>query len=179
MELRQFRSTRYSVSDEGKIYSQRRELREKIPSDNGLGYLKVHLFENGIGQNFYVHRLVAECFIPNPNPQLYTQVNHRDGNKYNNHVLNLEWCTGQQNMQHSYAMELHRYVPKPHYWKPVIQISQAFIVERIWENCQAACMVFGCPHFVIYDICRKWPMRKLFGGYYWCFKEYLMPNGEV
>lgn len=59
-------------------------------------YVKIHL------DKFYpLHRLVAEHFLPNPDG--HTQVNHRDGNRYNNCADNLEWCTPRHNMLHAYA----------------------------------------------------------------------------
>lgn len=56
--------------------------------------------KNGVETNYLVHRLVAQAFIPNPENE--PQVNHIDGDKTNNHVDNLEWCTNSYNTWHSY-----------------------------------------------------------------------------
>lgn len=60
---------------------------------------------------FYVHRLVAEAYIPNPDS--YPQINHKDGNPRNNICTNLEWCTGKQNMQHAIRTGLKTYHHNP------------------------------------------------------------------
>lgn len=65
----------------------------------GKGYLSVMLYKNNKGRRHNVHRLVAEAFIPNLHN--LSQVNHIDGDKTNNRVDNLEWCTQSENMQHA------------------------------------------------------------------------------
>lgn len=68
------------------------------------GYKRVSITIQGKSREALVHRLVAGMFIPNP--MLYKEINHKDGNKANNHVDNLEWCTRSYNMKHAFAMGL-------------------------------------------------------------------------
>ena len=58
------------------------------------------------GSTFKVHRLMAETYLPNPNN--YPVVNHKNGNKQDNRVCNLEWCTSRQNALHSYKLGLSK-----------------------------------------------------------------------
>ena len=64
------------------------------------GYFRLGLTKDKKQRFFFLHRLVAQAFIPNPNN--YPIVNHIDGNKKNNNIKNLEWCTYQQNTNHAY-----------------------------------------------------------------------------
>lgn len=63
------------------------------------GYPGVKLLLSGGEKYVYIHRAVAEAFIPNPDNK--PQVNHKDGNKQNSSVDNLEWCTAKENMHHA------------------------------------------------------------------------------
>lgn len=67
------------------------------------GYLRLNLCVNNISKKFLVHRLVAETFIPNPDN--LPQVNHKDEDKTNNRVENLEWCTNDYNIHYGTALE--------------------------------------------------------------------------
>ena len=68
-------------------------------SDNGRGYLKCNLCEDGIRKTYHIHRLVANAFINNPDDKLC--VDHKDNNKANNHVSNLRFATSKENNQNS------------------------------------------------------------------------------
>ena len=81
----------YQVSNLGRI----RKENKIISPWTQLGYKIVVLWKNKKCKKFRVHRLVAEAFILNPNN--YTQVNHKDEDKSNNSVENLEWCTQKYN----------------------------------------------------------------------------------
>lgn len=69
---------------------------------NNRGYLRVRLCEFKVRNLYSIHRLVAEAFIPNPKNK--PCVNHKDGDKTNNCVENLEWCTYSENEQHSHKV---------------------------------------------------------------------------
>lgn len=73
-------------------------------TDGFGGYKKAVLYKGGKYENRYVHRLVAEAFLANPEEK--PQVNHKDGNKNNNASTNLEWCTRSENMLHAYRTGL-------------------------------------------------------------------------
>lgn len=97
---------RYEVSAQGEIrswyYGKKRldkPITRKLKVDKH-GYFVVCLKANGVSKTCTVHRLVAMAFLPNPNG--LTQINHKDGNKLNNAVQNLEWCSPQVNIQHAY-----------------------------------------------------------------------------
>ena len=70
-------------------------------------YTVVTYTESGKQTSYYVHRLVAEAFIPNPDDK--PQVNHKDGNPSNNNVENLEWVTSKENVAHAYEIGLIKY----------------------------------------------------------------------
>ena len=68
------------------------------------GYLTVRLSKKGKDSTIYVHRLLGFAFIPNPDAK--PMINHKDGNKLNNSISNLEWVTHAENMKHAYLIGL-------------------------------------------------------------------------
>lgn len=92
---------KYEISSFGRVkshaYTSVRFIREQLA---GKGYPKVSLRKDGKTQQHYIHRLVAEAFLDNPEQK--TEVNHIDGNKRNNHVQNLEWVSRKENQMHAF-----------------------------------------------------------------------------
>ena len=96
------------VSDSGIILSYKKgDWFELKQNESNFGYLRV-----GVGHSNpqFVHRLVAQTFLHNPDPEWLTTVNHIDGDKKNNFVENLEWMTQADNNRHAWALGLK--VPK-------------------------------------------------------------------
>lgn len=95
------KSIQYFNHANNKIYPRNKLLKPLI---NEKGYFRVDLFKLGKTKRCRIHRLVAEAFIPNLNN--FPEVNHIDGNKSNNRVDNLEWCTHKHNMKEAYRLGL-------------------------------------------------------------------------
>lgn len=87
----------YEVSNKGNVRNVRRNTLLRLPKNNNR-YIRVSLCKNGIKTGLTVHRLVAGAFIPNPDN--LPEVNHKDEDKTNNRVENLEWCDHKYNMNY-------------------------------------------------------------------------------
>lgn len=99
---------RYEVSDHGRV-RRTKTLKVLTPIVNPYGYLKVRCRVDGVVKNIYNHTLVARYFVSGQRPG--TQVNHKDGDKRNNHFKNLEWCTPKQNINHAWKSGLASSAP--------------------------------------------------------------------
>lgn len=95
--------THYRVSNYGRLFSK---VRNKIlsPQVHKTKLWRVRLCVNYIKYSRSVHRLVAQAFIPNPDNK--PEVNHKDGNRLNNCLSNLEWVTKVENMKHAVETKL-------------------------------------------------------------------------
>ena len=98
----------YQISNKGRVKSlnYKRTGKEKILklSSDTNGYKKITLFKNSKRKTYSIHKLVAEAFLPNPDN--LPVVNHKDENKLNNNVENLEWCTQEYNVKYSLSKKI-------------------------------------------------------------------------
>lgn len=147
----------YQVSNLGRIKSKPREgtkggIIKQFLIDR---YMKVHLYNNGIRGFYFIHRLVAKAFIPNPDNK--PQVNHINGNRYDNRAINLEWTTSQENIRHSYDNGLRK-------TRKVAQIKNGSIV-KVWFNARRASVELGIPYPNIWYVLNG--KNKIAGGFEW------------
>jgi hypothetical protein len=89
---------RIGKHNKGRKWQIRKERTLKNRND-GRGYYSVILYKGNTKISYRIHRLVAKAFIPNINNR--PEINHKDGNKQNNNVDNLEWCTRKENTSHA------------------------------------------------------------------------------
>ena len=124
------------------------------------GYETINLCKDGKVKNVKIHRLVARTFIPNPNN--YSQVNHKDENKTNNNVKNLEWCTNKYNL--NYGTRNKRAAKTM--GKKIVCVATGEIFNGIRE----ASRKYNIDRSDISKCCQG--KRKTAGGYKWeYFKE--------
>lgn len=105
------------------------------------GYIHIFLNKNGKCVNYLIHRLVAQAFLPNPNN--YPQVNHKDENKSNNKVENLEWCTKKYNLHYSNVCQKMVTAAKIKRQKVVLMYDEENRFLREFESATIAAKYIG------------------------------------
>lgn len=103
--LKQYYDTNYYLNENGEVFSNTSgKLKKMATVINNKGYYCVSLYIDGKKITKKVHRMILETFQPNEDDSL--QTNHKDGNKLNNNIQNLEWVTGSENMRHAFENNL-------------------------------------------------------------------------
>lgn len=123
------------------------------------GYKFVCLRKNENNKNHMIHRLVAKAFIPNPNN--LPCVNHKDGNKQNNNVSNLEWCTCSENLKHALRTGLVENQCKIR--RNVIMTSNDKTI--IFDSMSDACHYLGFTKSWLGNYCKKHGNPCRYGEY--------------
>lgn len=171
----------YEVSNTGKVRSVTREVKttngrtvktqgkelkpisSKLTARHPNPMFHVELWKNNQRKVFMIHRLVAETFIPNPEGK--PQVNHKDGNRYNNGVSNLEWCTCSENSLHAYKTGL----TKPKRAKPIIGTNIITGESKEFASTYEAAREIGGNDCAIRGALKG--RTKTSGGYTWKYKD--------
>lgn len=167
----------YQISNFGRVKSFCKSIAGKIIIQHlsCKGYYSVHLYKNGHMKNFTVHRLVAIHYIENKNH--FPFINHKDENKLNNCVSNLEWCSPSYNTK--YSFNLHPEWPgnlskskkgkiRGAYKKtrkPILQYSDGGKLIRAWDSCAQINRELHFHGWTVSECCRG--NRRTAYGYKW------------
>lgn len=157
---RKIKEYNYKISSDGQIkhlHSQR--ILKPYPRK---GYLSCTLSKNGIKKSYSIHRLVAKKYIINDDPTNKTLVNHKDGNKKNNKVENLEWVTAQKNVEHAINNNLIKRNKKA-----VHQCDLSGNIINTFESIKEAEQQTGISSKHIPSVCRG--KKQTCGGYKWVY----------
>ena len=164
----------YKISNYGKVMTTKTG-RILTPSIDARGYERVSLFKMDRTRRYKVHRLVAITFIPNPDGK--KQVNHKDGNKRNNNVDNLEWVTNEENMHHSRENGLHdghkRFCENRK--KRIVATNIESGEETVFDSILAAKRAIGTCH--IQEVLRG--LRYEAKGYTFRYAKEVMPDADI
>lgn len=135
------------------------------------GYYGVMLYKDKKHKHAYIHRLVAETFIPNPNN--FETVNHKDENKTNNHVSNLEWCSSDYNIHYGSGINRMRETQRKNNLggKPVLQYTLDGKFVKEYQSVGAAARHLGTRPNYIFKCCHEYSDYSQVKGYQWKFKD--------
>ena len=162
---------KYMVSNLGRVkslnYSNTGKEGILNARDNGKGYLRVILWKDGKDKKYRINRLVAQAFIPNPDN--LPEVNHKDEDKTNNRVENLEWCDRSYNVNYGTRNKKAGKKIAEKRSKPVFSVNKESGLIMWWQSASEAEKCTGIDHSSISKCCKG--KKKSIGGYYWFYAE--------
>lgn len=138
----------YCIHKDGSITNKYGKIISQHTQPKGYKVVKL-VDDNGKRKMWLVHRLVAEAFIPNPENK--PQVNHKDGNKQNNHVSNLEWCDQSYNMIHAFTNGLNKSIGENHVNSKLNETTVNEIRNSSVTNYKLA-KIYGVSQATIYRV---------------------------
>lgn len=144
----------YKVTSCGKVWSVRYNRFIKPAGGEG-NYQMVGLHRDGKQTFDYVHRIVAKAYIPNPDPEKYTDVNHKDEHKDHNWAGNLEWCSRKYNINYGTGVSRRSaavYCPE---------------TDTTYISINAAARALNCGSANVWSVCHG--KLKTTGGYHFSF----------
>jgi hypothetical protein len=169
----------YEISNFGRVKSNKKNLVMKHQVNKVNGYCMIVLWILPKPKGKSIHRLVAEHFVDNP--LNLKEVNHKDGNKENNHYLNLEWVTRSDNHKHSIKNGLWKYSDshkeaiakfnKLTKSKPVIQIDKSGNQVAEYSSTDEAAKAVGASQGNISSCCNGKKGYKTVKGFVFKYKE--------
>lgn len=159
----------YEVSSFGRVKGYNNKILKPFVDKDS--YFKVALYKNKNNSKQYVHRLVAIAFIPNPSR--LPEVNHKDENKQNNCVDNLEWVTHSQNLSYGTRVErqVKTLIANERLLKPVCCFSKDGELLQIFKSVKEASEITGANKSSISQCCKGKPNYNTAGGYVWKYHE--------
>jgi len=163
-------SISYYVDRDGNTYCEKKVINKPTITENlshiiaPQGYHYIGINEFGTPTKRGVHRLVAEAYLPNPESKC--DVNHKDFNKSNNNVDNLEWATRSENIQHSYDHNPSRRTSEGVYkHQPVNQLTKEGILIKTFDSVSDAANAVESTYRDIWRVCTG--KRKSTRGFKW------------
>jgi hypothetical protein len=170
----------YEIHSNGRVWSVKRFNKQNrlcgdlflSLHDNSSGYKKVILTKNNKSKSFYIHRIVAESFIPNP--KNLPCVNHKDGNPSNNNLENLEWCSYSENIKHSFKFLNRKPTMKGNFGKDhnrsktYLQLDINGNLIKEWYSSYEIQRELGILQQNISKVCKG--KRRSAGGFIWKYK---------
>ena len=159
----------YQISNLGNV--KRVSSRKRLKPYNRKGYIRVALSKDNIAKHMDIHRLVAEAFIPNPENK--PEINHIDGDKSNNKVSNLEWCTRKENMNHAKNTGLWKMTDDMKKGldqsKRTYQYDRNYNFIQSFKSAEEASRQLHINTGNLHSCCEG--KRKTAGGYIWSYEK--------